>query len=502
MKMNSFGKRAFLSVLLALSVLTGMAQTTFTVGDLNYRVNNDGVSVTVTGHVDGYYAQGELTIPESVNFEGNDYAVTIIGEDAFYYCYELTGDLIIPNSVISIESNAFNGCDGFSGTLTIGSSVDYIGEHAFDFCTSLTGNLTIPNSVTSIGDFAFFSCRSFTGDLIIPNSVTYIGEGAFLSCRGFDGTLTIGNSVSFIGALAFNSCSGLKGILNIPSSVGFLYGSSFGLCAFDGITVDPENSMYDSREDCNAIIITSAHELITGCKNTVIPNTVIAIGDNAFKSISELISINIPYSVVSIGENAFAFCYDLVGDLTIPNSVFSIGSYAFFACGDLNGTLTIGESVTYIGDCAFKYCSSFTEAVSLATIPPTLGDEYGCEVFNDFGVSALTVPCDCVEAYQNSSWYDPSGTNGFTEFIEDCSAVSEVTPIVSAVYPNPTQGLVKIEAENIQKVTVFNTLGQKVFESSAKGNAFEYDFSHQTAGVYFIKVETAKGIATKKVTVR
>ena len=502
MKMYLFGKRAFLSVLLALSVLTGIAQTTFTVGDLNYSVNDDGVSVTVTGHVDGYEAQGELIIPESVNFEGNDYAVTIIGEEAFYYCYELTGDLIIPNSVISIEANAFNGCDGFSGTLTIGSSVVYIGDYAFGFCTSLTGCLTIPDSVTSIGDYAFFSCRSFTGDLIIPNSVNYIGEGAFLSCRGFDGTLTIGNSVSIIGALAFNSCSGLKGILNIPSSVGFLYGSSFGLCAFDGIVVDPENSMYDSREDCNALIITSSDELITGCKNTVIPNTVITIGDDAFKDISGLTSINIPYSVAFIGERAFAFCSDLVGDLTIPNSVISIGSNAFIACGNLDGTLTIGESVTYIGDRAFMYCSGFTEAVSLATVPPTLGDENECEVFNDFGVSVLTVPCNCVEAYQNSSWYDPSGTNGFTEFIEDCSAVSEVAPIVSAVYPNPTYGLVKIEAENIKSVSIFNILGEKVFEGSADGNAFEYDFSHQTAGVYFIKVETAKGVETKKVTVR
>ena len=148
------------------------------------------------------------------------------------------------------------------------------------------------------------------------------------------------------------------------------------------------------------------------------------------------------------------------------------------------------------------YCSGFTEAVSLATVPPTLGDENECEVFNDFGVSVLTVPCNCVEAYQNSSWYDPSGTNGFTEFIEDCSAVSEVAPIVSAVYPNPTYGLVKIEAENIKSVSIFNILGEKVFEGSADGNAFEYDFSHQTAGVYFIKVETAKGVETKKVTVR
>lgn len=496
------GKRAFLSVLFALSVLTGMAQTTFTVGNLNYRINNDNVSVTVTGHVDGTDAQGELVIPESVNYEGNDYAVTVIGEEAFFNCPLLTGDLIIPNSVISIEGYAFAGCDGFSGTLTIGSSVNNIGKFAFWLCGSFTGGLTLPDSLTTIGENAFYACKNFTGDLIIPNSVNYIGNAAFLTCRGFDGTLTLGNSVSFIGSGAFNECKGLKGILNIPSCVEFLYGSSFGLCQFDGIIVDPENNMYDSRNDCNAIIETSTNVLLTGCKSTVIPNTVTAIGDDAFKAVTELTSINIPNSVTYIGDNAFALCSDLTGDLTIPNSVVSIGIGAFFACGNLEGTLTIGESVSYISDWAFRYCSGFTEAVSLAVAPPTLGTEYGGSVFGDFSVSALTVPCGCIEAYQNSSWYDPSGANGFAEFIEDCSAVSEVAPIVSAVYPNPTHGIVKIEAENIKNVSIFNTLGEKVFEGSAMGNAFEYDFSHQTAGVYLIKVETAKGIATKKVTVR
>ena len=123
-------------------------------------------------------------------------------------------------------------------------------------------------------------------------------------------------------------------------------------------------------------------------------------------------------------------------------------------------------------------------------------------VFGEFGVQTLTVPCGCGEVYQNSALYDPYGMVGFYEFIEDCSAIAEVEPVVTAVYPNPTYGLVKIEAENIQSVSIFNTLGQKVFESSADGDVFEYDFSHQSAGVYLIKVETAKGIETRRVTVK
>ncbi len=431
----------------------GETPSEFTVGDLNYRVNEGQVSVTVTGHVNGYDATGDLIIPESVNYGGHDYVVTTIGESAFLYCFYLT-------------------------------------------------NLSIPNTVTTIEASAFAYCQGFTGDLVIPNSVTTVGYGAFQICPGFDGDLIIGNGVTTIEDYAFNSCNGMTGVLNIPSNVQSLGGNSFGYCAFSGIVIDPENPNYDSRNDCNAIIETSTNELLTGCKNTVIPNTVTSIGYCAFRGIEGLTSIEIPNSVTSIGENAFAMCYDLTGDLTIPNSVKDIGPSAFFNCEGFNGTLTIGESVSFIGDMAFRNCSGFTGAVSLASTPPTLDNEWGLMVFERFGYPILTVPCGCAEAYRNSDWYEPYGLNGFSEFIEDCTAVSEANAVGSAIYPNPTQGKVTIEAENLQSISIFNILGEKVYECFTNGDVFEFDFSHERAGVYFVKIETTKGTETKKVTVR
>jgi hypothetical protein len=425
----------------------------FTVGDLIYRVNDDQVSVTVIGHVDGYNATGDLIIPESVSYEGHDYAVTVIGNAAFMYCFYLT-------------------------------------------------SLTIPNSVNTIEEAAFAYCSGFTGNLMIPNSVNTIEASAFHTCYGFDGTLMLGSGVTSIGAWAFNSCDGLTGVLNIPSNVASIGEDAFVYCKFDSIVVDPENSVYDSRNDCNAIIETSTNELTTGCKNTVIPNSVTAIGDNAFKGITGMTSIEIPNSVVSIGDNAFAFCFDLTGDLVIPNSVETIGESAFFQCEGLDGKLVIGESVSYIGDMAFRKCSHVLEAVSLAIIPPVLGNDLGGMAFAEFGIQTLTVPCGCIEAYQNSQWYDPIGLNGFYEFIEDCTVVSETDAVNTAVYPNPTYGKVRIEAESIQSISIFNMLGERVFEGSANGDIFDYDFSHQKAGMYFIKVETIKGIETTKVTVK
>lgn len=425
----------------------------FTVGDLIYRVNDDQASVTVIGHVDGYNAQGALVIPELVSYEGHDYAVTVIGNAAFMYCFYLT-------------------------------------------------SLTIPNSVSTIEEAAFAYCSGFTGDLVIPNSVNTIEASAFHTCYGFDGTMVLGNGVTSIGAWAFNSCDGLTGVLNIPSNVASIGEDAFVYCKFEGIVVDPENPNFDSRNDCNAIIETSTNELTTGCKNTVIPNSVTVIGNNAFKGITGMTSIEIPNSVVSIGDNAFAFCFDLTGDLVIPNSVETIGESAFFQCEGLDGKLVIGESVSYIGDWAFRKCTHISSAVSLATAPATLGTDLGGTVFTEFGIQTLTVPCGCVEAYQNSQWYDPIGLNGFYEFIEDCTEVSETSGIVTAVYPNPTNGMIKIEAENMKNISIFNMLGEKVFECSANGDTFEYDFSHQSAGVYLIRVETVKGIETIRVTVK
>lgn len=358
--------------------------------------------------------------------------------------------------------------------------------------------------MTTIEEGAFAYCTGFTGDLVIPNSVVTIEPSAFFTCYSFDGDLVIGNSVTVIGDYAFDDCNGMHGVLNIPSNVESIGTSSFRYCEFSGMTVDPGNPVFDSRDNCNAIITTSTNELLTGCVNTVIPNTVTSIGENAFCGLSDLTSIEIPESVISIGAGAFSFCFNLTGDLTIPNSVETIGSGAFFQCSGFDGTLTIGESVRFIGDYAFRQCSHFTKAVSLATTPPELGNEPGwnCVVFEQFGTQTLTVPYGCAAAYRNSPWYDPIGLNGFYEFIEaEPTAVSEVENTMASVYPNPSVGITRIEAENIKNISVFNIHGAIVFESPVNGDAFEYDFSQQAVGTYLIKVETAKGVETKRVLV-
>ena len=323
-----------------------------------------------------------VTIPSTVTFSGKEFAVISIGDNAFSYCSSLTS-IEIPNSVTYIGSSAFENCSSLT-SIEIPNSVTYIGSSAFSNCSSLT-SIEIPNSVTYIGSFAFFYCSSLTS-IEIPSGVTSIGDCAFENC---------------------------------PS--------------LTSIIVESGNTVYDSRNNCNAIIETATNTLITGCQNTVIPNTVSFIGDYAFNGCSSLTSIEIPNSVTSIGSSAFSNCSSLTS-IEIPNSVTFIGSSAFSYCSSLT-SIEIPNSVTSIGSSAFSYCSSLT-SIEIPNPVTYIGDYAfeGCysltKIYcyaenvpetDDFGWThenmVILVPEQSLDDYKAASpWNDypifPLGTEG------------------------------------------------------------------------------------------
>ena len=152
--------------------------------------------------------------------------------------------ITIADGTLGIAAGAFRGCDGLT-SVTIPNSVTNIGEGAFWKCSGLT-SIGIPNSVTSIGGYAFEGCDGLTS-IEIPNSVISIGEGAFWKCSGLT-SIVIGNSVTNIGERAFDYCTGLE-----------------------SIKVESGKTVYDSRENCNAIIETETNCMFVYCKNTVVP---------------------------------------------------------------------------------------------------------------------------------------------------------------------------------------------------------------------------------------
>ena len=141
-----------------------------------------------------------------------DAPITKIPTRAFYNCKNLTGNLVLPNSVTTIGEQAFSGCFGFTGDLTIPNSVKTIGEQAFSGCFGFTGDLIIPNSVTTIRKRAFYGCSGFTGSLTLPNSVTTIESSAFYNCKGFTGDLSLPKSLEVVGTGFLEKCNNIQTI--------------------------------------------------------------------------------------------------------------------------------------------------------------------------------------------------------------------------------------------------------------------------------------------------
>lgn len=554
--------------------------------------------------------EGDILLPLNVTYNNDTYSLVQIGERAFFECKDISS-ISIPNSIISIEREAFGGCVGitsinipssvsyigghvFEGTgwynnqsedilyldgwclgfkgnepighveildgtkhiagkafefcdslrsITIASSVTSIGESAFRMSGLIT--ISIPNSVVHIGNYAFSTCSDLVS-VAISNSITSIGDFTFWECVNLN-SIEIPNSVSSIGKAAFTKCSSLTTIV-IPSSVTTISQNPFYDCEkLETIIVDDNNTVYDSRNNCNAIIETESNEMITGCKNTIIPNSVTSIGFSAFRGCSGLASINIPNSIISIGESAFCKCGTMTS-VTLPNSVTSIGKDAFFRCDSLN------------------------TVICLNTEPPTLG-AWAFGVLTGDYYAELIVPCGHEEAYKESNWnyYFKSieedcnmysiiamdadgGSIGLSQSqarlgeevmitpnpnqdfvllsVAVCNAddetqlvpvwdnkftmpnfdvivkphfshtsVDEIGTIPVSIYPNPVKNKVTIETENIKHISISNIMGQVINDVAAEGDSFEYDFGGYEAGVYLIRIETSSGTVSKRIVV-
>ena len=286
---------------------------------------------TTGEHTVKYTFKQENTVPNetfhhcydviSVEIPNN---ITTIGNYAFNCCRSLR-NAIIGNGVTSIGNNAFCECSAMT-SVTIGHSVTSIGSGAFAGCSGLT-NLIMPNTVTSIGSGACASCNGLTS-FTIPSGVTTITKGLFQSCNNLT-SVNIPNSVTSISETAFYQCYGLTSI-TISSAVTSIADNAFNYCrSLTSIIVENGNSVYDSRNNCNALIETSTNRLIQGCSATTIPNTIETIRNYAFASCSGLTSITIPSSVTTIGNYAFNNCANLYTITSLATTAPAIQNYTF-----------------------------------------------------------------------------------------------------------------------------------------------------------------------------
>ena len=310
--------------------------------------------LTVKGNSSSYST--DIVIPGYYNNGNGRYMVNQVELSGFYDFKNLE-IVVIPDSVTSIGSSAFSKCSSLE-RIMIPNSVTSIGYSAFSQCTSLE-SITISNSMTIIDSSLFSQCTSLSS-VTIPNSVRSIENGAFYKCTSL-ASITIPSSVTSIGNSVFSCCSSLEHIV-----------------------VD-NNSTYDSRNNCNAIIVTSTNTLIQGCISTIIPNSVTSIAVSAFAGMAGLTNIEIPNSVTAIGESAFAGCSSL-SNITLPNNLTAISNNLF--SGSSLESIVIPNSVISIGNSAFEYCYSLT-TVTMSDSVETMGTNvfYSCNSLTNVTLS-------------------------------------------------------------------------------------------------------------------
>mgnify|MGYP004509795827 CR=1 FL=1 len=329
-----------------------------------------------------------------IEFDG---PITKIPDYAFCDCKNLTGAIVIPNSVKEIGILAFGNCTGLNGTLTLSNKLGKIWDSAF-YNSGFTGTLKLPNSLTNIGKTAFMECKYFTS-LELSNALSVIPESAFRGCVGLSGSLVIPNSVTEIGEYAFSGCTGFKGSLTLPSSVTTIGTSAFWGCKSftklklsDALTTIPGSAFKGCVGLSGSLVIPNsvteigeqAFQNCTGFYGTLtlssklktigeyafnqsrftgtlkLPNSLTDIGIAAFMDCKYFTSLELSNALSVIPKHAFKGCVGLSGSLVIPDGVKAIGEYAFYGCS-FTGSLTLPSSVTTIEQSAFLSCQGFTK---------------------------------------------------------------------------------------------------------------------------------------------
>lgn len=211
----------------------------------------------------GFY--GELKLPSHLKK---------LGADAFRGCRNLTGNLVIPQTITAIPFGAFAAC-GFDGNLQLHNGIITIGEGAFTWC-SFRGELILPKDLQTLSPKCFYR-NEFSGELKLPKNLVNICENAFADNGRLTGTLEIPEDVANIGAGAFAQCSSLEKII-LPSSLETIGNGAFENCF--GI---------------NSIV----------CKGTMPPD----IQSGAFNGVAkDNFTVEVPESAVSLYQSAPGWC--------------------------------------------------------------------------------------------------------------------------------------------------------------------------------------------------
>ena len=368
--------------------------------------------------------------------------------------------------------------------------------------------------LTSIADSAFMGCTNLQ-EVMMPQAITRIGGHAFDGC-GRLMFAEIPEMVTTIGDYAYQECTSVTSLF-IPFETTSISNSAFRGCSnLEYINVSEQNTIYDSRNECNALIETSSNTLVLGCKNTVIPNTVVTIGtwafyecdfeqvlqipssikvieQSAFNSASGIGQVSFPEGLEEIKDWAFNWCD--FESLTLPSTLKNLG-YGSFGHNNIQ-SVTIPASVTLIG------YEPFMNNHNLETIVVESGNTVysspdNCNAIIDNFTLSLRQGCNTTVIPDNVKsilWGAFEGMNGLTSIeipesvtaISDyafayCPALIEVRSYIITPFELRSSAF---SSETYEKATLFVRTGTKAtYQNTEAWNRFANieEFGNPVAG--------------------
>ena len=332
--------------------------------------------------------------------------VLSIGNHAFRAC-KLLESIQIPDGVTSIGNHAFDGCESLA-EVELSEELETIGNYAFMDCTSLE-EIEFPKKLKSIGSYGFKNTS--LKEVELPEGLTTIESSAFENCGELESvyipaTLT---TAGYYGI--FKDCSKLTEV-------------TFG----EGITGIPANLFAESS--------------ITGIE---LPDTVLSIGNHAFREGKRLERIQIPDGVTNIGNYAFDGCESLA-EVGLSEELETIGNYAFMDCTSLE-EIEFPKKLKSIGTCGFKNTS-----LKEVKLPEGLTTVESSAFEN------------CVEL-ENVSIPTTLTTVGYYGIFKGCSKLTEVT-FGEGITVIPTNLFAESSITRIEIPETVTTIGERVFRAN------------------------------------
>lgn len=474
----------------------------------------DGIAYTITSFTefecsvvanDSSY-RGDITIPETVSFNGRTLTVKSIGDKAFYQNEALTS-VTIPATVTTIGQYAFRECINLQ-TVALTDGLTDIGRSTFSGCSSIE-SIELPASLTKIGDYCFSGCTALS-KIELPAAVSELSDGCFSGCSNLK-YMDLSN-VETIGDYAFSGCTNLAEV-KFGDKLRFIGSEAFENCGFEEFTIpNSVTSRGNILKDCdklqsltigNGITRIEYNDLISGCTNIkkfIIADEATALTyDNGESYEYQILYGNAPFEFVYIGRDMVSaqhgnyYYYPPFKGNTHIKTV-EIGEfvtdlpfyddYGFFEnCTSLDsikiwGLPTIPENFAK-GDTALKYveisnkttkiesgafdgCTSLETIVLKALTPPTYSSGFTSDLYLN---CRLLIPEGTEALYKNVSpwnnfWNIVESPECFTEFTVGDLKYTIITGNEVSVSINDSTGKqnVQIPSQVEYNSTVYNVV--------------------------------------------